>query len=114
MYKMKKITLLISGLVLSTIVSTTSAQQLPNNSFTDWKTACGNSDQINDNGDAEARQRPGVEPTDWNGSNVRQKVGVEATSDKLVTQAASGYSGNSVCLTNIKVGVKLGFTVIGD
>lgn len=113
MYKMKKITLLISGLVLSTIVSTTSAQQLPNSSFTDWKTACGNSDQIDDKGEATPRPRPGVEPTDWNGSNVRQVVGLEATSDKLVTKA-SGYSGNSVCLTNIKVGVKIGFTVIGD
>ncbi|MDY6106272.1 MAG: hypothetical protein SPH89_06535, partial [Candidatus Limisoma sp.] len=100
---MKKITLLISGLVLSTIVSTTSAQQLPNNSFTDWKTACGNSDQIDANGDPTARQRPGVEPTNWNGSNVRQKVGFEATSDKLVTKATSGYTSNSVCLTNIKV-----------
>lgn len=105
MYKMKKITLLISGIVLSATVSTTSAQQLPNNSFTDWKTTCGNSDQIYDNGDAEARQRPGVEPTDWNGSNVRQKVGFEATSDKLVTKATSGYTSNSVCLTNIKVSV---------
>ena len=103
MYKMKKITLLISGLVLSTIVSTTSAQQLRNSSFTDWKTACGSSDQINDKGEATPRPRPGVEPTDWNGSNVRQKVGFEATSDKLVTKATSGHSGNSVCLTNIKV-----------
>ena len=110
---MKKITLLISGLVLSTIVSTTSAQQLPNSSFTDWKTACGSSDQIKGDGVAEARQRPGVEPTDWNGSNVNQKVGAEATNDKLVTKA-SGYSGNSVCLTNIKVGVNMGFIVIGD
>ncbi|MDY4942699.1 MAG: PCMD domain-containing protein, partial [Candidatus Limisoma sp.] len=113
---MKKITLLISGLVLSTIVSTTSAQQLPNIGFENWKTACGNSDQIDGNGVATARQRPGVEPTDWNGSNVRQVVGLEAKNDKLVTQASgySGNSGNSVCLTNIKVGMNLGIVFIGD
>ena len=104
MYKMKKITLLISGLVLSTIVSTTSAQQLPNSSFTDWKTACGSSDQINSSGKATARQRPGVEPTDWNGSNVKQVVSIfTGQSDKLVTKEASGYTSNSVCLTNVKV-----------
>ena len=101
---MKKITLLISGLVLSTIVSTTSAQQLRNSSFTDWKTACGSSDQINDKGKATARQRPGVEPTDWNGSNVKQVVSIfTGQSDKLVTKEASGYTSNSVCLTNVKV-----------
>ena len=88
---------------MSTIVSTTSAQQLLNSSFTDWKTECGSSDQINGDGVATARQRPGVEPTDWNGSNVRQVVMIEATSDKLVTKEKSGYTSNSVCLTNIKV-----------
>ena len=104
MYKMKKITLLISGLVLSATVSTTSAQQLPNSSFTDWKTACGSSDQIDANGKATARQRPGVEPTDWNGSNVKQVVSIfTGQSDKLVTKEAYGYTGYSVCLTNVKV-----------
>lgn len=115
MYKMKKITLLISGLVLSTIVSTTSAQQLPNIGFENWKTACGNSDQIDANGNAEARQRPGVEPTDWNGSNVNQKVVVSATNQNLVTkEEASEYSGNSVCLTNCLVGVTIFGKFVGD
>ncbi|MGM9801473.1 MAG: hypothetical protein ACI309_04100, partial [Candidatus Limisoma sp.] len=100
---MKKITLLISGLVLSTIVSTTSAQQLPNNSFTDWKSACGNSDQISSSGETDSRQRPGVEPTNWNGSNVDQKVIISVKNSNFVTRETSGYSGNSVCLTNCRV-----------
>lgn len=103
---MKKLILFISGIVLSATVSTTSAQQLPNNSFTDWKSACGSSDQVDKNGGTTARQRPGVEPTDWNGSNVKQVVSIfTGQSDKLVTKETAGRSGNSVCLTNTKVEV---------
>lgn len=100
---MKKLILLISGIVLSATVSTTSAQQLPNNSFTDWKSACGNSDQISSSGETDSRQRPGVEPTNWNGSNVDQKVLISVKNSNFVTRETSGYSGNSVCLTNCRV-----------
>ncbi|MDD7760932.1 MAG: hypothetical protein PT955_09050, partial [Bacteroidales bacterium] len=62
---MKKITLLISGLVLSTIVSTTSAQQLPHNGFENWE-AAGNTYQSNRSkygGSAHGDiARPGNEP----------------------------------------------------
>lgn len=100
---MKKLILLISGIVLSATVSTTSAQQLPNNSFTDWKSACGNSDQISSSGETDSRQRPGVEPTNWNGSNVDQKVIISVKNSNFVTRETSGYSGNSVCLKNCRV-----------
>ncbi|MGM9833039.1 MAG: PCMD domain-containing protein [Candidatus Limisoma sp.] len=111
---MKKLILLISGIVLSATVSTSSAQQLPNNSFTDWKSACGSSDQISSSGETTARKRPGVEPTDWNGSNVRQVVGVEATKDDLVTKETAGYTGDCVCLTNRYVGINTTWLKIGD
>ena len=69
---------------------TASAQYLPNGDFQQWKTTCGKSDQTSPNvGSAPAglATRPGVEPQDWNGSNVFQKVAnVKAKSDALVTR----------------------------
>lgn len=69
---------------------TASAQSLPNGDFQQWKTTCGKSDQTSPNfGSAPAglATRPGIEPQDWNGSNVFQKVAnVEAKSDALVTR----------------------------
>lgn len=69
---------------------TASAQYLPNGDFQQWKTTCGKSDQTSPNvGSAPAglATRLGVEPQDWNGSNVFQKVAnVEAKSDALVTR----------------------------
>lgn len=69
---------------------TTSAQYLPNGDFQQWKTTCGKSDQTSPNvGSAPAglATRPGIEPQDWNGSNVFQKVAnVKAKSDALVTR----------------------------
>lgn len=69
---------------------TASAQYLPNGDFQQWKTTCGKSDQTSPNvGSAPAglATRPGIEPQDWNGSNVFQKVAnVKAKSDALVTR----------------------------
>lgn len=69
---------------------TASAQYLPNGDFQQWKTTCGKSDQTSPNfGSAPAglATRPGVEPQDWNGSNVNQTVfGQNAHSDALVTR----------------------------
>lgn len=69
---------------------TASAQYLPNGDFQQWKTTCGKSDQTSPNfGSAPAglATRPGVEPQDWNGSNVNQTVfSVNASSDALVTR----------------------------
>ena len=73
---------------------TASAQYLPNGDFQQWKTTCGKSDQTSPNfGSAPAglATRPGVEPQDWNGSNVNQTVlSVNASSDTLVTRQEDG------------------------
>ena len=67
---MKKILLLFS--FLGGIVLSASAQQLPNYGFNNWKSACASTESLGDYN--EMRQRPGVEPTDWNGSSVNQAV----------------------------------------
>lgn len=89
---------------------TASAQNLPNGDFQQWKTTCGKSDQTSPNfGSAPAglATRPGVEPQDWNGSNVNQTVFAQnAHSDALVTRQgnAENFYVRLVCT---KVGVKL-------
>ena len=71
---------------------TASAQSLPNGDFQQWKTTCGKSDQTSLNNYYESAPfglatRPGVEPQDWNGSNVNQTVfNQNAHSDALVTR----------------------------
>lgn len=90
---------------------TASAQSLPNGDFQQWKTTCGKSDQTSPNfGSAPAglATRPGVEPQDWNGSNVNQTVFAQnAHSDALVTRQgnAENFYVRLVCT---KVGVELG------
>lgn len=73
---------------------TASAQSLPNGDFQQWKTTCGKSDQTSPNigkNPAGLATRPGVEPQDWNGSNVFQKVAnIKAESDALVTRQEDG------------------------
>lgn len=90
---------------------TASAQYLPNGDFQQWKTTCGKSDQTSPNfGSAPAglATRPGVEPQDWNGSNVNQTVYAQnAHSDALVTRQKEGDN-SYVRLVCTKVGVKLG------
>mgnify|MGYP003317996010 CR=1 FL=1 len=59
------------------------AQYIPNGSFENWKGSAGESYQASDgsrNGGNSAlglRQRPGDEPSSWNGSSVNQKVFLE-------------------------------------
>lgn len=90
---------------------TASAQYLPNGDFKQWKPTCGESDQTSPNiGSAPAglATRPGVEPQDWNGSNVNQTVAYQnAKSDALVTRQKEGDN-SYVRLVCTKVGVKLG------
>lgn len=90
---------------------TASAQSLPNGDFQQWKTTCGKSDQTSPNigkNPAGLATRPGVEPQDWNGSNVFQKVAnKKAESDALVTRQEDGDN-FYVRLVCTKVGVKLG------
>lgn len=75
---------------------TVSAQNLPNGDFQQWKTTCGKSDQTSLNNYYESAPfglatRPGVEPQDWNGSNVNQTVfNQNVSKDALVTRQKEG------------------------
>lgn len=75
---------------------TASAQNLPNGDFQQWKTTCGKSDQTSLNNYYESAPfglatRPGVEPQDWNGSNVNQTVfNKNVSKDALVTRQKEG------------------------
>ena len=105
--------LLCCGILAST------AQQLPNYGFESWKSSSGSSIQLDEKSSGwgsnkkystttTERQRPGVEPTDWSGSNVKQVVSIiAAESSNLCTKGASGGVDNSVyaILTNSKVEV---------
>lgn len=92
---------------------TASAQYLPNGDFKQWKTTCGKSDQTSinkylDTAPFGLATRPGVEPQDWNGSNVNQTVfGYNASSDALVTRQKEGDN-SYVRLVCTKVGAKIG------
>ncbi len=82
---------------------TVQAQYLPNGSFDSWKSKCGSSEAFGTGSmsspkTGEMRQRPGVEPTDWNGSSINQKV-VMTKEQQLVFN-----DNNSVKLQNIYVG----------
>lgn len=103
---MKK--LLSFGLLLASAIGM-NAQQLPNVGFESWKTTCGQTLQTTDNtGKATSsatnfKTRPGVEPTDWNGSNVNQQVYLPVSEAGFVTK--QGAEGNYWAkLTNLKVG----------
>lgn len=75
---------------------TASAQNLPNGDFQQWKPTCGKSDQTSINNFYESAPfglatRPGVEPQDWNGSNVNQTVfNQNVSKDALVTRQKEG------------------------
>lgn len=92
---------------------TASAQSLPNGDFQQWKTTCGKSDQTSinkylDTAPFGLATRPGVEPQDWNGSNVNQTVfNQNASSDALVTCQKEGDN-SYVRLVCTKVGAKIG------
>ena len=79
---------------------TANAQQLPNVGFESWKTTCGKTLSVPN----DFRQRPGVEPSDWNGSNVNQYVIIEKKESGLVTQQTEGNN-KYLQLKNIFVGV---------
>lgn len=82
------------------------AQQLPNGGFENWKGEgnCGQTIQASStNGsptDKETLQtRPGDEPTDWNGTSIRQKVFMEATAE-LIFKKNDNAHGNYASLIN--------------
>ena len=102
---MKKSFLLSGALLLSLSAFMANAQQLPNVGFDSWKTTCGSSRSVNEKKEV---VRPGVEPAEWNGSNVNQTVfGVNKLEPGLVTKQEEG--GNKYLqLRNMYVGA-LGF-----
>lgn len=98
---MKKSFLLSGALLFSLSAFTANAQQLPNVGFDSWKTTCGSSRSVNEKKEV---VRPGVEPAEWNGSNVNQTVfGVNKLEPGLVTKQEEG--GNKYLqLRNMYVG----------
>ena len=107
---MKKSFLLSGALLLSISAFTANAQQLPNVGFDSWKTTCGTSRSISKDGKKVDVARPGVEPSEWNGSNVNQ-MGQKKTD--LVTKVVDN-SNTVVQVKNIYVGVNLGLIKIGS
>jgi hypothetical protein len=99
---MKKILSATCAMMLASAGMMANAQQLPNVGFEDWKTACGETYGMDDN--TEYRQRPGVEPKDWNGSSVNQTVLKKNKQEVLVFNVDG-----AVQLQNKFVGVDLGF-----
>lgn len=107
---MKKSFLLSGALLLSISAFTANAQQLPNVGFDSWKTTCGTSRSISKDGKKVDVARPGVEPSEWNGSNVNQ-MGQKKLD--LVTEVVDN-SNTVVQVKNIYVGVNLGLIKIGS
>lgn len=99
---MKKSFLLSSALLLSISAFTANAQQLPNVGFDSWKETCGTSRSISKDGKKVDVARPGVEPSEWNGSNVNQ---MGQRKPELVTKVEDN-SNTVVQVKNIYVGIK--------
>lgn len=100
---MKKSFLLSGALLLSISAFTANAQQLPNVGFESWKTTCGTSRSISKDGKKVDVVRPGVEPSEWNGSNVDQ---LGQKKPDLVTKVVDN-SNTVVQLKNIYIGLPI-------
>lgn len=100
---MKKSFLLSGALLLSISAFTANAQQLPNVGFDSWKTTCGTSRSISKDGKKVDVARPGVEPSEWNGSNVDQSG---QKKPDLVTKVVDN-SNTVVQLKNIYIGLPI-------
>lgn len=98
---MKKVFNLLgsTGALLCLGVMYSTAQQLPNVGFEDWKTSCGETWQT---ASSSSFTRPGIEPAEWNGSNVKQVI-IQA--DGFVKKGEGVDGSTSVVLTNQKPGV---------
>lgn len=109
---------LLSLLLLGGLTLTAGAQQLPNIGFDNWKTACGSTEgfgtgkSYNSPVTGEMRQRPGVEPTDWNGSSVNQQVSMEKKQTLVFKDESDGNKW--VKMQNTYVGINLGIVKIGS
>ena len=113
---MKKFLLVFS--ILGGIVLSARAQQLPNYGFNNWKSSCASTEAFgNGTGSSpkkgEMRQRPGVEPSDWNGSSINQKVVIQKKQELIYND------NNAVKMVNTYVGamgigsVAPGFITLG-
>lgn len=100
---MKKTFLLSGALLLSISAFTANAQQLPNVGFESWKKTCGTSRSISKDGKKVDVARPGVEPSEWNGSNVDQ---LGQKKPDLVTKVVDN-SNTVVQLKNIYIGLPI-------
>ena len=102
-------------MLLSISAFTANAQQLPNVGFDSWKTTCGTSRSISKDGKKVDVARPGVEPSEWNGSNVNQ-MGQKKPDlvTKVVDNSNVDNSNTVVQVKNIYVGVNLGLIKIGS
>lgn len=99
---MKKILSATCAMMLASAGMMANAQQLPNVGFEDWKTACGETYGMDDN--TGYRQRPGVEPKDWNGSSVNQKV-LMSVSKELIKKGVAEDGSACAQLQNLFVGI---------
>ncbi|MBR2318222.1 MAG: hypothetical protein IKA52_00920 [Bacteroidaceae bacterium] len=81
---------------------------IPNSGFENWKGSAGSTYQSSDgslgggNSALGLRQRPGDEPSDWEGSSINQKVSMEKK-ETLIEK--SSHNGNAVKMTNKDVKV---------
>ncbi len=97
------------ALMLAICGMNATAQQLPNTGFENWKTVCGSTEAFGKGGltspaAGEMRQRPGVEPTDWHGSSINQKV-IMSKTQQLIYKDADANGGTAVKMANTFVGV---------
>ena len=100
---------LFTSLFLLLVAVTVSAQQLPNYGFNSWKTSCGNTDAT-----GEMRQRPGVEPSDWSGSSVNQKVSIFTKKQELIFNEGGAVKMQSVWVGAGSIGsVAPGYITLG-
>ena len=106
---MKKIYSILLGLAVVASSSIASAQQLPNVGFESWKSSSGSTEAFTTSWGSiksEMRVRPGVEPTDWNGSSVNQKAGITVSKELIFKETSDVASGSSaVKMQNIFVGL---------
>lgn len=92
------------GLCVAASATIANAQQLPNVGFEQWKDACGTTYTLGVFGGWSSSTRPGIEPSDWNGSSVYQNAIFTEVKKELIKKVEQGYEGLSVSMENGKVG----------
>ena len=98
-YSMRKIFTL---LFLISFAFAQAQYYIPNSGFDNWKGSCGSTYQTSSGGGM--RQRPGDEPSDWEGSSINQKVSIATVSQALVEKTTRNNTNTAVKLHNKWVG----------